>query len=102
MLILYDFQNRAIRLPDERLGHILERPEMRDQEERVAETLLSPHALIVSQHDPTVCLYHKLFDTTPVTRKYMVVAVKYLDDDAFILTAFYSTKEKKGVRVWPL
>jgi hypothetical protein len=101
MSVLYDFQGRAIRLTDERLEHILEHPEMQDQEARVTETLLTPHALITSHHDATVLLYHKLFDQTPVTRKYLVVAVKDLTDDAFVISAFFTDKEKKGARIWP-
>jgi hypothetical protein len=101
MSVLYDFQGRAIRLTNERLGHILEHPEMQDQEERITETLLAPHTLIASHHDATVLLYHKLFDHTPVTRKYLVVAVKDLIEDAFVITAFFTDKEKKGMTIWP-
>ncbi|MBI1923216.1 hypothetical protein HYR99_03090 [Candidatus Poribacteria bacterium] len=101
MIMLRDFHGRDIRLTDERLAHILEHPEMQGQEQRIAETLLTPDSVILSHRDSTVHLYHKLFDQTPVTRKYLVVAVKYLDPDAFVLTAFFTDKEKKGVRIWP-
>lgn len=101
MLLLNDFQGREIRLTDERLGHILERPEMQGQEQRIAETLFTPDSVILSHHDPAVQLYHKLFEKTPVTRKYLVVVVKYLEQDAFIITAFFTDKEKKGEQVWP-
>jgi len=101
MAILHDLENRQVRLTDERLAHILEHPEMQGQEQRIAETLSSPHAVILSHHDPSVYLYHKLFEQTPVTRKYLVVAVKYLAQDAFVITAFFTDREKRGVQIWP-
>jgi len=101
MIVLRDFHGREIRLTAERLAHILEHPEMRGQEQRIAETLLTPHSVILSYHDPAVHLYHRLFDETPISRKYLVVVVKYLEQDAFVITAFFTDKEKKGVRLWP-
>lgn len=101
MTALRDFNNRAIRLTDERLVHILEHSEMQGQEQRIAETVLMPDSVILSHHDSTVHLYHRFFEETPVTRKYLVVAVKYLEQDAFVITAFFTDTEKKGIRIWP-
>ena len=101
MIVLRDFHGREIRLTDERLAHILEHPEMQGQEQRIAETLLTPHSVVLSHHDPAVHLYHRLFDETPVSQKYLVVVVKHLEQDAFVITAFLTDKEKKGVRLWP-
>ncbi|MDE3091980.1 MAG: hypothetical protein KGJ80_21615, partial [Chloroflexota bacterium] len=58
-------------------------------------------SIIASHHDATVDLYHRLYEETPVTRKYLVVIVKYLEQDAFVVTAFFTDKEKKGKRIWP-
>ena len=66
---------------------------MRGQEEHIAETLLAPHSVILSHYDPAVHLYHKLFDETPVTRK-------YLEEDGFVITSFFTSREKKGVCIW--
>lgn len=77
MTLFEDFQGRKIRLTDERLAHIL------------------------SHHDPSVHIYHKWFAKTSVTRKYLIVAVKYIEDDAFIITSFFTDKEKKGTQIWP-
>lgn len=72
---------------------------MHAQEHRIAETLANPDSVILSHHDSSVRLYHKFFSQTPVTRKYLVVAVKCLDEDAFVITAFFTDREKKGVRL---
>ena len=100
MQILKDRNGREIRLTDEPLQHILEHPEMRGQEARLIETLLMPNSIIASHHDAALLLCHKLYDQTPVTRKYLVVMVKYLEQDAFIVTAFFTDREKKGTLVW--
>ncbi|MBM3145073.1 MAG: hypothetical protein FJ010_08910 [Chloroflexi bacterium] len=101
MITLRDFNDRTVRLTDERLAHILGHPEMQSQEQRISETLITPDSVVLSQHDSTVHLYHRLFEETPVTRKYLVVAVKYLEKDAFVITAFFTDKKKKGTRTWP-
>lgn len=101
MIVLRDLHGREIRLTNERLAHILEHPEMQGQEQRIAETLLTPHSVILNHHDPAVHLYHRLFDETPISRKYLGVVVKHLEWDAFVITAFFTDREKKGVRLWP-
>jgi len=101
MIVLRDLHGREIRLTDERLAHIMEHPEMQGQEQRIAETLLTPHSVVLSHHDPAVHLYHRLFDETPISQKYLVVVVEHLEQDAFVITAFLTDKEKKGVRLWP-
>ena len=73
---------------------------MLGQDAQIVETLRVPDLVVSSHHDATVLLYHKLYATTPVTRKYMVVMVKILDEDAFVITAFFTDKEKKGTTIW--
>jgi hypothetical protein len=98
--ILEDRNGREIRLTDERWAHIVGHIEMIDQQERIAETLAEPDSIISTVHDSSVHVYQKFYLQTPVTSKYMLVAVKILEDDAFIVTAFYSRKVKKGDPVW--
>jgi len=73
---------------------------MVDQQDRIVETLMSPDLIIATETDPTVHTYHRLYPETPVTRKYLIVAVKVLPDDAFVLTAFFSRRLKKGALIW--
>ena len=98
--IFTDFQGRPIRLTDERWTHILEHPEMVGQRPRLIETLLTPELVIATAKDETVYTYHRFYETTPVTSKYMIVAVKIVADDAFVVTAFYSSRMKKGKIIW--
>ncbi len=95
-----DYQGRSIRLPHERWKHILEHPEIAEQQERIIETLAKPELIVATEADPDVHAYHRLYPQTPVTRKYLIVAVKVLADDAFVLTAFFSGRLKKGQILW--
>ena len=73
---------------------------MEGQTDKIAETLAAPDGIIESRHDATVRLYYRLYDETPVTQKFLLVAVKRLDDDAFIITAFFTGRKPKGAIVW--
>jgi hypothetical protein len=98
--VLKDYQSRFIRLTEEHWKHILDHPEMEGQAGRIQETLLNPDIVIATFQDERVHAYHRFYDQTPVTRKYMIVCVKLLEEDAFIVTAFYSNRLKKGKIVW--
>lgn len=99
-LLLIDPDGRQIRLTAERRDHILEHPEMVGQFERIHETIQSPQIIIVTAADDRVRVYHRYYETTPVTSKFLLVAVKYLAEDAFVLTAFFSKRQKKGTVLW--
>jgi heme A synthase len=99
-IILIDHSGRKIRLTDERRQHILEHPEMSNQFDRLKETIQSPETIVSTTADDTVQVYHRYYEITPVTSKFLLVVVKVVDDDAFILTAFFSRREKKGTVIW--
>jgi len=99
--ILIDYNGRSIRLTKERRKHILEHAEMAGQFERIVETVKSPETIIATLVDETVHIYHRYYETTPVTSKFLLVAVKLISkDDAFVLTAFFSRREKRGTLIW--
>lgn len=99
-VILTDHEGRKIRLTTERREHILKHPEMVDQFERVSETLGVPETVVATSADNTVHVYHRYYESTPVTSKFLQVAVKLLENDAFVLTAFFSQRKKKGITLW--
>ena len=47
-----------------------------------------------------VWLFYKLYAKTPVTQKFMLVAVQILNGEGFIVTAFFTDKIKKGDLIW--
>lgn len=99
-IVLTDHQGRNVRFTQERLEHVLEHPEMVGQLDRITETLRTPERVVASAVDRSVHVYCRFYATTPVTSKYMHVAIKLLSDDAFVLTAYYSSRVKRGDPVW--
>jgi hypothetical protein len=98
--ILIDFEGREIRFTDERQAHIEFHSEMLGQTHRIIEALETPDRVVISDIDTYVRIYERFYEKTPVTRKYLLVAVKIRMQDAFVLTAFYSSKPKKGSVAW--
>lgn len=74
-----NFFGRKIGLSNERLTHILGRIEMRNQQEKIRETLSRPDEVRKSVRDKSVWLFYKYFVNTPVSEKYLVVVVKVLN-----------------------
>lgn len=83
------------------VGCIVEHPEMDGQRERIAETLIDPQEVVATVADESVHAYQRFYRETPVTSKYLVFATKISDDDAFVITAYYSSRKKKGKVIWP-
>src|SRR5947207_941672 len=101
MLVLPDHSGRWTRLTPERLAHIVEHPEMRGLEGQIALTVAQPELVFQSLTDSRVHLYYRSCPDTIVGDKLLCVAVKLLDRDAFVLTAYLTDSIKRGVRIWP-
>src|ERR1051326_3795723 len=101
MRIYVDYQGSRIRLTEERLAHILEHPEMRGMERRIAETLSAPQRVLSSLSDERARLDYRFYIGTRVGNKYLCVVVKVLETDAFVVTATLTDKVKRGRQLWP-
>jgi hypothetical protein len=102
-MIVFEIEDkfkRKVRLTKERQLHIFIRIEMKGQESRIKQTLIEPDEVRVSLKDRTVLLYYRLYKRTPVTEKYMLVIVKVLNKEGYIITAFYTDRIKKGELIW--
>lgn len=73
---------------------------MQGELKKISEVLNKPDEIRTSTHDPGVLLFYKLYSTTKMTSKYLLVAVKILDEEGFIITAFFTDKMKRGVTIW--
>jgi hypothetical protein len=100
MLILLDYQNRQVRLTEERLAHILTHPEMVEMESQIADTLKNPQLVRKSRSDDSAELFCRFYTQLVIGDKWLCVVVKYLPDDAFIVTAYFTDKPKKGDDLW--
>jgi hypothetical protein len=97
---LLDYKHRAVRLTNERLAHILIHPEMTDREASIVETLKSPRLVRKSQTDASVELIYRFYTETAIGDKWLCVVAKYFSDDAFIVTAYFTDKPKRGEVLW--
>lgn len=55
----------------------------------------------MSNTDGAVYLYYRYRKGTMVGDKWLCVVVKYLDNDAFVITAYLTDKLKPGEQLWP-
>lgn len=101
MIETTDCFGRQVRLTDERLAHILDRPEMQNMREEIIRTLHAPAEVRISQSDVNVRLFYEFYARTRVGDKWLCVVVKYLADDAFVVTAYLTDKLKAGEILWP-
>lgn len=100
MTVLFDYQRREVRLTEERLAHILTHSEMVGMESQIADTLKNPQLVRKSRSDDSVNLFYRFYTQTKIGDKWLCVVAKYLPDDAFVVTAYFTNKPKKGDDLW--
>ena len=100
--ILTDYRGLPVRLTEERLIHILGHPEMAMLKDRIEETLQHPEQVRKSNTDNQVILNYRYYLNTLMGDKWLCAVTKYLDNDAFLLTAYLTNRIKQGELLWPL
>ena len=69
--------------------------------EVIGETLLAPDLVRLDPEDPdTVRLYCKWYYHTPIGGKWVIVVVKLLNGDAFVLTSLPTGRIKQSEVIW--
>jgi hypothetical protein len=101
MKTLTDCFGREVRLTDERLAHILERPELNGMDAEIEVLLSQPRFVRLSRQDTTVRLFYSFYPATLVGGKWLCVVVKYEEADAFVVTAYLTNRPKAGEDLWP-
>jgi len=86
MKVIQDCFGRSVRLTDERLAHILEHVEMAEMADEFERVLQTSSAVRRSRSDDDVKLFYEFYAQTRVDGKWLCVVVKYLADDAFVIT----------------
>lgn len=97
---LIDYQGKVVRLTDERLKHIMEHPEMVTHTDKINETLSHPDSVTKSQSDNEARLYFRKYEGLLIGDKYLCIVVKFKQDDAFVITAYFTDSIKKGDVLW--
>ena len=101
MKIIRDSFGHDVRFTDERLAHILQHQELTGMESEIERVLQSPTEVRVSLSDEGVRLFYEFYAQTQVGGKWLCVVVKYLPDDAFVITAYLTDALKGGETIWP-
>lgn len=93
---------KKIRLTEERWQHIYHKhPEIDESYiEKSKITVTNPDAVVKNNKDPTEFLYHKYFHKTYFGGRYLVVVVKHLNSEGFIITLYLTSKIKIGEIIW--
>ena len=99
---LQDCFGHQVRLTDERLAHILEHPEMKGMGAEIERVLREPQLVRRSRSDEAVRLFYEFYAQTIVGGKWLCVVVKYMENDAFVVTAYLTDKPKAGEVLWPI
>ena len=102
MKTIQDCFGHSVRLTDERMAHILERPEMSGMGAEIERVLTDPQSVRRSRSDDAVRLFYEFYAQTIVGGKWLCVVVKYLESDAFVVTAYLTDKPKTGDILWPI
>jgi hypothetical protein len=101
MKVIRDCFGQSVRLTDERLAHISGHPEMAGMEAELERVLQTPGEVRRSRSDDNVKLFYEFYARTQVGGKWLCVVVKYLPDDAFVITAYLTDIVKAGEILWP-
>lgn len=102
MTTLLDCYGNRIRVTAERLSHILDHPEMNSLAGEMAKVLARPKLVRRSASDPSVRLFYEFYPQTVLGGKWLCVVVKYVSNDAFVITAYLTANPKAGEDLWPI
>ena len=64
--------------------------------------LRQPQSVRLSRSDEAVRLFYQFYTQTLVGGKWLCLVVKYVEDDAFVVTAYLTDKPKPGKDLWPI
>ena len=87
-----DKTGRKIHLSKERYKHIQKHPLMDDSLENIKSTINNPGTIRCNEEDEKVSYFYKEFKERDPFERYLMVAVKYLNGEGFIITSFYTNK----------
>src|SRR3989344_7210719 len=87
-----DKNGKNVHLSNERLKHILKHPFMNDPLENIKETIKNPLTIRYYEHDESVRHFYREFKNMPLSERYLLVSVKYLNGDGYIITSFFTNK----------
>jgi len=89
---IIDKTGRKIRLTGKQWKHIQKHPHMHESIERIRATIENPIAVRYDEHNEGVNYFYREYKDRDIFERYLLVSVKYLNGDGFIITSFYTNK----------
>jgi len=89
---IIDKTGRKIHLSKERYKHIQKHPYMHDSLEEIKSTIKNSIITRYNEEDESISYFYKEFKENEPSERYLLVAVKYLNNEGFIITSFYTNK----------
>jgi hypothetical protein len=75
---------------------------MKEMGAEIERVLRQPQLVRRSRSDEAVRLFYEFYAQTIVGGKWLCVVVKYVENDAFVVTAYLTDKPKAGEDLWPI
>lgn len=94
------YDRRRIRFTQVQWLHtVFFHPEVEGEHRRIRKTLENPEIVVEgATNDTKIC--YRLFKSTPVTSKYLAVVVRVLNQEGFIITAYFTERVRPGEVLW--
>ncbi len=86
-----DKLGKDVHLSKERWKHIQKHPHMHDNLENIQLVLKKP-LTIRYEEDESVLYFYKEFKENEPAEKYLLVGVKYLNGEGFVITSFFTNR----------
>ena len=91
---IIDESGRKIHLSNERWTHIKKKhPEIENQE-MLKEGIEKFDKITKHDFDPSVHYHYKFYKHKRQSKRYLCVAIKYLNGEGYVITAYFDTKIK--------
>lgn len=102
IMTITDFEGQLIRLTARQWGHIVREHDPIERMQRaIRETLEDPQEVRKSRKAPDIGrLYYRWYTDTEKGEKWVCVVVKFLENDAFISTAYLARRIMSGELIW--
>src|SRR3989344_6231769 len=87
-----DKKGRKIRLTAKQWKHIQKHPHMHESIERIKKTINNPMTIRYDEFNDKINYFYMQYKNIELRERYLLVSVKYLNGDGFIITSFYTNK----------
>lgn len=92
VLEVKDKNSKLVYLTDERYAHILKHPEMQNSLQLIEQTIRNPDKIEKYSIEPSIRFYYTYHKNRKSKARYLRVAVKYLNGEGFVITAYFVVK----------